>query len=572
MKVKKLIQKLREMEFEHRLARVSQAYEQHVIRREEKKENLHIVYTMTHTGVSGGAKIIFEQANRLKRLGAKVTIVAHFDNPAWFPVEADYIQIPFDLELAKGIPDCDLIVATYWDHIQACIETGIAPVVYFEQGDFHLFDYAIMNQTLKNFIQKQFQLPPFIYTVSQSAARLIQTVYGREAQVFPNAIDEHVFTAEGEKETGERPYVLMMGRESTAFKGLSYILDAFEKVKDEFGLDLYWITPESPSEEMKQRVAKFFVSPSQEKIASLYRGASLFVSGSLYESFSLPPLEAMACGCPVVTTDNEGVMEYAEHQVNALICRMKDSEDMAQKIKELLSNSSLKEKLIQNGFKTARRYNWNTIMKKMLDYYQEIASYQVQPRNALSGWDILIGPEHCLHQEDYGRFIKFLLATNADVVKVPVIYHIEKIPAIARWETAAVRKEIGDGIVETCFCPIHPVNKFGLYNLEGYSSYLLKEFDRALDEFMELQKSGNPKEQAAYGRWVILTLMRLQRKEEAKRRLKEMLNEHPYNADLYKLSQLLGLKDKNTDPIIKLLGDATSYPEFFYDVQKEVDG
>ena len=48
------------------------------------------------------------------------------------------------------------------------------------------------------------------------------------------------------------------------------------------------------------------------------------------------PLEAMACGCPVVTTDNKGALEYAVHQVNALICRMKDSEDMAEKIKELL--------------------------------------------------------------------------------------------------------------------------------------------------------------------------------------------------------------------------------------------
>ena len=87
-----------------------------------------------------------------------------------------------------------MIVATYWDHIQPCIETGIAPVVYFEQGDFHLFDYDNMNQTLKNFIEKQFQLPSFIYTVSQQAADLIEAIYGREAKVYPNAVDEHIFT------------------------------------------------------------------------------------------------------------------------------------------------------------------------------------------------------------------------------------------------------------------------------------------------------------------------------------------------------------------------------------------
>src|SRR5690606_16234504 len=146
----------------------------------EKEEPLHIVYVMTHVGICGGVKIIFEHANRLKRLGAKVTIVTHFVKPTWYPIEAEYIQVPFDLELAKGIPDCDVIVATYWDHIQPCIETGIAPVVYFEQGDFHLFDYENMNLILKHFIHKQFKIPPFIYTVSQQAAEFIQNIYERE--------------------------------------------------------------------------------------------------------------------------------------------------------------------------------------------------------------------------------------------------------------------------------------------------------------------------------------------------------------------------------------------------------
>ncbi|MFC5558821.1 glycosyltransferase family 4 protein [Ureibacillus thermophilus] len=557
-----MIQTLRRMEFEKRLSRVSQAFKQNVIKQHKKKEQLHIVYVMTHVGVSGGVKIIFEHANRLKQLGAKVTIVAHYVKPAWFPIEADYIQVPFDLELTKGIPDCDLIVATYWDHIQPCIETGIAPVVYFEQGDFHLFDYEKMNQTLKNYIQKQFQLPAFIYTVSKSAAELIQKIYGREAKVYPNAIDEKIFNREGPWIEGERPYLLMIGRESTAFKGLSYIMEAYEKLMREFDLDLYWITPEMPSEQMRQRVTKYFISPSQETIASLYRGAALYVSGSTYESFSLPPLEAMACGCPVVTTDNEGVLEYAVHQVNVLICRMKDSEDMAKKIKELLSNQDLKEQLIQNGFKTVSQYNWQSIMEKILSYYQDIASYQVQPRNELSDWDIVISKEHSLNPEDYERFEKFLLMTNADLVKVPAVYQVDKIPAIARWETAAVRKKCWDGSVETCFCPVQPVNPFQLYHLKGYQSFLLKQFERALEEFMELQKSGDEKEKAAYGRWVILTLVRLQRKEEAKRKLKEFIAQHPYNADFYKLSYLLEGKEKDLYSI-KTLGDATSYPEFF---------
>lgn len=562
-----MIQKLREIETENRFARLFQAFRQNVMNQDEKKENLHIVYVMTHTGISGGVKIIFEHANRLTRLGAKITIVAHFEKPVWFPIEADYIQVPFGLELAKGIPDCDLIVATYWDHIQACIETGIAPVVYFEQGDFHLFDYENMNQTLKQFIHKQFQLPPFIYTISQTAANFIQNIYGRNAKIYSNAIDGNIFSPIGRKEEGERPYLLMIGRESAKFKGLKIILDAYKQLTNEFDLDLYWITPEVPSKDMKQKVTKYFISPTQEQIASLYRGATLYVSGSIYESFSLPPLEAMACGCPVVTTDNKGVLEYAIHRYNALICRKNDSNDLAEKIKELLLNQQLKEKLIQNGFETAIAYNWDTIMKKILEYYRELASFKVIPRNQLSDWIIQIEENDCLDRQDYTRFEKFLLTTNADIVKVPVVYEIDKIPKIARWEVVAVRKKIEDGVIDTCFCPVKNRN-FQLYNLKGYQPFLLKQFELALEEFMELQKSGDEKERAVYGRWVILTLMRLQRKEEAKRRLKDLIEQHPYNADLYKLSLLLNENDKEKlqTAYIKLLGDATSYPEFFYQI------
>ena len=229
-----MIQDLRTKEFNKRLARLPMAKKQFLSNSVSRIEQIHVVYAMTHVGISGGVKVIFEHTNNLKKLGAKVTIVSHFQKPSWFPIETDYLQVPFDLELAKGIPNCDIIVATYWDHIQACIETGIAPVVYFEQGDFHLFDYESMNQTLKSFIQKQFQIPPFVYTVSNQASNLITKIYGREAQVFPNAVDESIFSIKGEKEIGERPYLLMVGGESATFKGISFIIEAYEKVKDEF--------------------------------------------------------------------------------------------------------------------------------------------------------------------------------------------------------------------------------------------------------------------------------------------------------------------------------------------------
>jgi L-malate glycosyltransferase len=563
-----MIQTLRSNEFNKRLARLPYAEKQLLTRRREEKGQLHIVYAMTHVGICGGVKVIFEHAKTLTKAGAKVTLVSHFQKPSWFPIEADYIQVPFGLDLAKGIPNCDVIVATYWDHIQACIETGIAPVVYFEQGDFHLFDYETMNSPLKNFIHKQFDIVPFVYTVSNQASELIRDVYGREAEVFPNAVNDRIFSVHGEKVIGERPYILMVGGESSTFKRIPDIFEAYENVSKEMDIDLYWITPEQPSDKMKDSVAKVFVNPPQQMIGNLYRGADLYVCGSSYENFPLPPLEAMACGCPVVTTNNRGSLEYAIHQKNAYICNMKDPEDMAAKILEVLTNEETKEKLITNGLSTAKLYHWDTIIQDVYAYYKRVASHDID--GVQDEWEMAVQPEDFTKPGDYEKFIKFLRVTHADLVKVPVLHEVEKVPRIARWEVMARRKNGEQGLTEYCFCPVNTLNKLQLLNYQGYSSFLVKDYERALEEFQSQYEQGHAEEKAVAARWMILALMRLQRKQEAKKRLKSLRKLYPHNADFYLLAMLVTDEENAKDPnlqYLKVLGDAASYPEFFFDIQ-----
>lgn len=567
-----MIQELRNNEFNNRLKRLSFARKQTLRAKRKPADSIHVVYVMTHVGICGGVKVIFEHANRLQKLGAKVTIVSHFSMPTWYPIEVPYTQVPFDLELAKGIPDCDIIVATYWDHIQSCIETGIAPVVYFEQGDFHLFDYSSMNQTLKNFIHQQFIIPQYIYTVSKQASHLINETYGREASVYPNAVDEKIFSMDGEKETGPRPFILMVGGEKATFKGLDDIIQAYEKIKDEYQIDLYWITPDTPSETGKAKVAKYFVNPPQELIGNLYRGATLYVCGSIYENFPLPPLEAMACGCPVVTTCNRGSLEYAVHNQNALICNMKNPEDMAIQIKAILSDPTLKEHLITNGLATASKYKWENIMVEILNYYKNIANYEVLPIHSTDDWDFFIHEEQFINKADYNKLLKFMKSTSADLIQVPIVYDIESELKLAKWEIIANRKNSDKDLVETCYCPILPTNNLQLYNIPAYRSFFKKEYEKALEELLNLYEYEEKMDtKAIYIKWIIITLKRLQRKSEARTKLKDFLQVYPHYADLYYMNHLLSDTDKvdyysiNT---IHLLGEATSYPEYLFNVKQ----
>jgi len=107
-----------------------------------------------------------------------------------------------------------------------------------------------------------------------------------------------------------------------------------------------------------------FQNINDSLLAKLYSTADVFLFTSLVESFGLPPLEAMACGTPVVTTDCKGNRDYAKHGYNCLIVQPNDPVSAAEAITTLLKNDQLRDKLVKNGLSTARKFSWNIIVEK----------------------------------------------------------------------------------------------------------------------------------------------------------------------------------------------------------------
>lgn len=89
------------------------------------------------------------------------------------------------------------------------------------------------------------------------------------------------------------------------------------------------------------------------------------------EGFLLPGLEAMACGCLVVTTDCGGIKEYAIHKKNAVILENIDQLWKRDEINNLIHNKRLINKLITNGYKTVRMYHWDKILLDLESIYSK---------------------------------------------------------------------------------------------------------------------------------------------------------------------------------------------------------
>lgn len=105
-------------------------------------------------------------------------------------------------------------------------------------------------------------------------------------------------------------------------------------------------------------------------LAALYRGATVFVYPTLYEGFGLPVLEAMACGVPVVAGDVPAVREIAE---DALVrVNPRDLEGLAAAIRRVLERQELRQRLVEQGRATARRYGWRRAAEATLSVYRAV--------------------------------------------------------------------------------------------------------------------------------------------------------------------------------------------------------
>ncbi|NTU69689.1 glycosyltransferase family 4 protein [bacterium] len=108
----------------------------------------------------------------------------------------------------------------------------------------------------------------------------------------------------------------------------------------------------------------------EEDLPVLYSGASLFVYPSIYEGFGIPILEAMACGIPVITSDNSSMPEVAGKA--ALYVKAEDVNDIKSKIEELLTDNKLQEKLKVENMSQLHKFDWDKSALKLLEVIKKV--------------------------------------------------------------------------------------------------------------------------------------------------------------------------------------------------------
>lgn len=130
---------------------------------------------------------------------------------------------------------------------------------------------------------------------------------------------------------------------------------------------------------LTQQVIRLGFVPDAD-LPALYTRASLFTYPSLHEGFGLPPLEAMACGTPVLTSSGTAMEEVCGD--GAAFCDPLSVEDIGRKINRLLNNNAERLDLRQRGFHTASRYSWQRTAAETLAVYSSVlANSRLRPKD-----------------------------------------------------------------------------------------------------------------------------------------------------------------------------------------------
>jgi len=107
-----------------------------------------------------------------------------------------------------------------------------------------------------------------------------------------------------------------------------------------------------------------------ESLVEYYNKSFLFVLPSFFEGFGIPPLEAMACGCPCVVSNAASLPEVcgdAAYYVNPY-----DVEDIARGIEKVLTDENLRQELIKKGFENVKRFSWEKSARKIIEILNQI--------------------------------------------------------------------------------------------------------------------------------------------------------------------------------------------------------
>lgn len=293
---------------------------------------------------------------------------------SFFSFTPDIYHFPHSISFGYELPEHSIVTVN-----------DIMPILYPEAGYF-------TKEAVQRFIHSQHYLEDRkdveIIAISEATRKDLcehLSIDEKRVHVVYDAFDRAVCFPERNQAVLDRfgikgPYLLYIGALDPR-KGIEEIVDAYERIAAKYDISLVIVGKEEiqfsetllrlkKQEENHRVIFTGYVTDAEKR--ALYSMAEIFLFPTHYEGFGIPVLEAMACGCPVITTNVSSLPEVAGEA--ACYITPKAPEMLEEAISRILDSAALREEMRKKGTENCARFSWDRTAEETEKIYEYVGS------------------------------------------------------------------------------------------------------------------------------------------------------------------------------------------------------
>jgi len=264
--------------------------------------------------------------------------------------------------VSSDLPDADVVIATWWETAEwlPALTPSKGAKVYMVRG------HEITLTPHPERCAATYRMPFHKVAISTWLIDIMRDTYGdKDVSLVPNSVDVSKFSSP--PRTRGKGHTVSLQVSDSASKGTPFAIEVTDIVQKRLpDLKVLAFGFHPPTSFVMPPYYEFIHNPPQPRVREIYASSDAFLFTSPGEGFGRPPLEAMACRTPLVSTAVGGPSDFVENGVNGFLAKFGDAPALAEQLHHILTASPEEwERVSLAGWKTATGYSWDDAAVRM---------------------------------------------------------------------------------------------------------------------------------------------------------------------------------------------------------------